>query len=203
MTHSPLNILRLDASARKTGSVSRQLTDRFIDQLAERRDVHVNIRDLSETLPLINEDWIGANFTPENDRSEEQRAHLDLSDQLVGEIEAADLLVIGTPIYNFSVPAALKAWIDLIARAGKTFRYTESGPIGLLENKRAVILLASGGTGVGSEIDFATPYLKHVLGFVGIKDVHVIAADQLMMAGEDKIAASEHNIEEHVLSLAA
>jgi FMN-dependent NADH-azoreductase len=90
------------------------------------------------------------------------------------------VLVIGAPIYNFAPPAALKLWIDQIARARETFRYTETGPVGLLTGKRAVIVTASGGTAVGSEIDFATGYLRHILGFVGVTDVEIIAADRTM-----------------------
>lgn len=103
--------------------------------------------------------------------------------------------MIATPIYNFAVPAALKAWIDLIARAGVTFKYTENGPVGLLTGKRAIIVLASGGTQSGSEIDFATPYLKHVLGFIGIHDVDIIAADQLGAGADEKLAAASEAIE--------
>ena len=95
--------------------------------------------------------------------------------------------MIGLPIYNFSVPAAFKAWIDLVARAGLTFSYSENGPKGLLEGKRAVLAIASGGTAVGSEIDFATDYAKHVLGFIGITDVDVVAADQLAIDADSSV----------------
>lgn len=203
MPNTPLNILRLNASARCDGSVSRQLTDRYIDSLAAQHAVQVTIRDLTDTLPFIDGHWISANFTPDADRTDTQRQTLALSDRLIQEIEAADMLVIGTPIYNFSVPASLKAWIDLIARAGKTFRYTENGPVGLLQGKRAVILAASGGTKVGSDIDFAVPYLTHVMGFIGIDDVTTIAADQLMMGGDDKIKATEAIIADQSRKIAA
>jgi FMN-dependent NADH-azoreductase len=93
-------------------------------------------------------------------------------------LERNELIVISMPIYNFNLSASLKLWIDQIARVGRTFRYTENGPIGLLTGKRAVILFASGGTKVGSEIDFGTPYLRHLLGFIGITDVEIITADQ-------------------------
>jgi FMN-dependent NADH-azoreductase len=117
-------------------------------------------------------------------RSAAQRAALAESDALVAELAAADLLVIGVPIYNFGVPAALKAWVDMVARARLTFRYTENGPEGLLRGKRAYLVVASGGTAVGSEIDFATGYLRHVLGFLGIEDVQIIAADRGSLRGE-------------------
>ncbi|MEO9598959.1 NAD(P)H-dependent oxidoreductase [Parasphingorhabdus sp.] len=132
----------------------------------------------------MTEDWVHANFTDENERTDAQKAELALSDRLVDELIAADTLVIGTPIYNFSVPASLKAWIDMIARARKTFQYTANGPEGLLTGKKAYVLIASGGTEVGSDIDFASGYLRHILGFVGITDVTIVAADQQMMKGE-------------------
>jgi FMN-dependent NADH-azoreductase len=174
----PLTILRIDSSARQTGSVSRDLADIYIDRLAENRSVRVETRDVSHGLPVINQDWIAANFTPEDQRSADNLAALALSDALVNELERNELIVISMPIYNFNLSASLKLWIDQIARVGRTFRYTENGPIGLLTGKRAVILFASGGTKVGSEIDFGTPYLRHLLGFIGITDVEIITADQ-------------------------
>ena len=107
----------------------------------------------------------------------------------------ADTIVIGTPIYNFSVPSTLKAWIDLVARVGVTFNYTETGPVGLLEGKRAIIAVASGGTQAGSDIDFATTYLRHVLGFIGITDVELVAADQLSMDEEGSMQRAKSAIE--------
>jgi len=182
MSKSSKTILQINASARKTGSVTRELTEVLITRLLDKAfDTKVISRDVSQGLPFLDEDWVGATFTDPAERSAEQRMKLALSDTLVGELKAADTIVIGTPIYNFAVPAALKAWIDLVARARETFQYTENGPVGLLEGKKAYVVVASGGTKVGSEIDFASSYLKHVLGFVGITDVTVVAADQLMM----------------------
>ncbi|MFK7841097.1 MAG: FMN-dependent NADH-azoreductase [Sphingorhabdus sp.] len=180
MTQTP-NILRIDASARTAGSSSRALTDALIEKLAPNNVVS---RDLIEPLPFVTEEWVGANFTDESERTAEQKAELALSDRLVDELFAADILVIGTPIYNFAIPASLKAWIDMIARARKTFHYTANGPEGLLSGKKAFVLIASGGTEVGSDIDFASGYLRHILGFVGITDVTIVAADQQMMKGE-------------------
>lgn len=186
MTH----ILRIDASARRDGSVSRDLTSKIID----RFDATVTTRDLAESLPLIDEAWIGANFTPAADRTPEQTQTLALSDTLVAEIQAADTLVIGLPIYNFGVPAALKAWIDLVARAGVTFRYTEDGPQGLLQGKRAIIAVASGGTQAGSEIDFATGYIRHVLGFIGVTDVTFVTADRMMIDPEATLQSAHDQV---------
>ncbi|MDJ0824689.1 MAG: NAD(P)H-dependent oxidoreductase [Rhodobacter sp.] len=192
MTH---HILRIDASARRTGSISRELNDRLIARFATEGETQVTTRDLTDALPQIDEAWIGANFTPEADRTDDQRARLALSDSLVAELEAADTLIIGLPIYNFGVPAALKAWIDLVARAGRTFRYTAEGPRGLLEGKRAIITVASGGTEMGSDIDFATGYLRHVLGFIGIEDVQFIRADRTAIDMEGTVRAAQDAVD--------
>jgi FMN-dependent NADH-azoreductase len=187
-------LLRIDSSARRAGSVSRALTDRIVARLAGEGD-KVVARDLGEGMPLLNEDLIGAIRSPEPDRTPEQQELLALSDVLVAELQAADTLVIGMPIYNFGVPASLKAWIDLVARAGVTFRYTETGPIGLLSGKRVIVAVASGGTAVGSEIDFATSYLRHVLGFLGLSDITYVAADRLALDPEAALAAAHREVE--------
>jgi FMN-dependent NADH-azoreductase len=183
-----LRVLRVDSSARSAGSMSRRLADEVIARLKERdAAVAVSERDLAASAPsFVDAAWVDANFTPAKERNEVQEAALTESDALVAELKAADILVIGVPIYNFGIPAALKAWVDLVARARLTFRYTENGPVGLLRGKRAYLAVASGGTAVGSEIDFATGYLRHVLGFLGIDDVHVLAADRLMARGEEE-----------------
>ena len=170
-------ILEVSASARADGSMSRLLTRDLLEALEDRfGDTTVTRRNVAEGLPFVDADWVVATNTPEEDRSEAQRRKLAFSDELVAELMAADILVIGAPIYNFSVPASLKAWIDLIARVRLTFRYTDKGPVGLLEGKKAYILSPSGGVPVGSPVDFATPYLRHALGFVGITDVQIIGA---------------------------
>ncbi len=191
-------ILRIDASARRTGSVSRDLADRII---ARFEGAQVTTRDLATPLPLIDEAWVGANFTPADDRTDDQRARLALSDELIAELIAADTIVIGLPIYNFGVPAGLKAWIDLVARAGVTFRYSETGPKGLLEGKRAIIAVASGGTQTGSDFDFATGYLRHVLGFIGITDVTLVNADRMMIDAESTLKSAHAQID--ALAIAA
>ena len=187
----PHSILRLDASARRDGSVTRDLTGRI---LARFPQADVTIRDLADGLPLIDAAWVAANFTPEADRDAAQRAALALSDTLIAEVRAADTLVIGLPIYNFGVPATLKAWIDLIARAGVTFRYTEAGPEGLLTGKRAIVAVASGGTETGSPLDFATGYLRHMLGFVGITDVSFVSADRLALDPEATVKSAHDQV---------
>lgn len=201
---NPIRILRVDASARVEGSVSRQLADELIEALRTALGtVELTARDLKEGLPFVDETWMTANFTPEEERTDAHRAALTTSDELVAELAAADALVISTPIYNFGIPAALKAWVDMVARARLTFRYTDQGPVGLLEGKRAYVIMASGGTRVGSEIDFASGYLRHVLGFLGIQDVEIIAADRLVSQGEASIKAARKRIDALLESKAA
>ena len=185
-----LNILRVDASARMNGSISRDLNDKIVARYEAAGPVDVVRRDLTESLPFIDEAWIGANFTDDDARTLEQKEKLALSNALVSELEAADVVLIGLPIYNFGVPAALKAWIDLVARRGLTFNYTPDGPVGLLEGKRAIISVASGGTEAGSDIDFATGYMRHVLKFIGITDVIFVSADRMAVDPEATLKAA-------------
>lgn len=186
-------ILHIDASARINGSVSRDLSARIV---ARFEGAEVTRRDLNDTLPHIDETWVGATFTPADVRSDAQKDALALSDSLVEEVEAADIIVIGLPIYNFSVPASLKAWIDQITRAGRTFQYTEEGPQPLLSGKRAILAIASGGVPIDSPVDFATPLLRTALGFNGISEVEVVAAagmntdpEAAQKAADDAISA--------------
>lgn len=186
----PLRVLRVDASARAAGSVTRELADRFIAGLTQRAgEVALTRRDVAQGIPFIGADWIAASYTAAHARNAAQQATLADSDVLVAEVQAADVWVIATPIYNFGVPASLKAWIDQIARAGVTFRYGVDGPRGLLPDRKVYILVATGGTEVGGAIDFATPWLRFVLGFLGIGDVEVIAAD----CGNLRGAAAAHD----------
>ncbi len=185
-------ILHIDASARIGGSVTRQLSAKIVDKLGADKVRH---RDLTESLPHLTADWLAANWTEAEARDSLQQDTLALSDALIAELRDADTIVIGVPIYNFGVPAALKAWIDLVCRAGETFRYTQDGPVGLLESKRAVIAIASGGTQVGSEIDFASGYLTHIMGFIGITDVQIVSADRVMARGDEAVADGTAQIE--------
>ncbi|NVK34726.1 MAG: NAD(P)H-dependent oxidoreductase [Rhodobacteraceae bacterium] len=179
-------VLRIDASARMEGSATREIADVVVKGLtADAAAAKVITRDVSTGLPFLDEHWVGANFTPAEARSDEQKAALELSDSLISELREADAIVIGVPVYNFGVPAALKAWVDLVARAGETFRYTENGPVGLLEGKKAYLVVGSGGTPAGSDWDYASTYMKHVLGFLGVSDVTVFAADQAAVLGEE------------------
>lgn len=172
-----MTILRIDASGRHDGSVTREITDRVIARLG---DADVITRDLAETAPtLVDQTIIGSYFTPPDQRTPEQSAAVAPSDAVVDELMRADTVVIGMPIYNFGAPAALKGWADMAARVGVTFKYESDGPKGLLEGKRAIVVVASGGTGVDTEIDWATPWVRFFLGFIGIHDVRVIAADRM------------------------
>ena len=191
-----MTILRIDSSPRGDQSVSRGLLDE-VERKVGRADVR---RDLDATpLPQISGTWAIGTFTPPDDRDDAQRAALALSDALVAEVKAADTILISMPMYNFTVPSSVKAWFDLIARVGVTFRYTESGPEGLLENKRVVVAVATGGTPLGSEVDFLTPYMRHFLGFLGITDVTFVAAERLM-GDADAARAKAH---EQIDALAA
>ncbi len=185
-------VLHIDVSPRGAQSVTRRLSQRVVDRLNPEAVLR---RDLSQSLPFLDATWIAANFTPAGDRSDEQRATLGLSDALVDELRRADTIVIGVPVWNFGIPAMLKAWIDLIARAGVTFRYSENGPEGLLTGKRAILVVSSGGTGVGSEIDFATTYLRHALGFVGIREVEIVAADRMALDPEATLKSAEDAVD--------
>jgi FMN-dependent NADH-azoreductase len=190
-----MRILEVSASGREKGSVSRQLTAELIEALEIREgDISVARREVGDGVSFVDEPWINANFTPDEDRTAAQQDVLSESDALVAELQSADVIVIGSPIYNFSIPAALKAWVDKIARARLTFRYTENGPEGLLKGKKVYLVIASGGVPVDSPVDFATPYLRQVLKFVGITDVDVIAADQLNSRADESIDAARVRI---------
>ena len=160
---------------RRQKSVSRMLADEMVAALGARKSsINVINRDLAAGIGIVNAAWIEAERTSEENRTSDQRALLTQSDALVAELQAADDIVIATPIYNFSVPAALKAWIDLICRDKITFVYENDSPRGLLSNKRATVIVTSGGTLAGKDIDFTTSYIQHILGFIGVNDVTII-----------------------------
>jgi len=182
-------LLQIDSSARTSGSTSRQLTASFATRWQARNPggkvVH---RDLAvDTLPHLGEDLLGAYFTPAEKHNAEQAELIKQSNRLVDELMAADTLVIGVPMYNFAPPSTLKAWIDHVFRAGRTFRYTENGPQGLATGKKAVVILSRGGMyseGPMEAMDFQGKYIKGALGFIGITDVELVVAEGVAM-GED------------------
>lgn len=179
------NILHIDASGRGATSVSRKLSSQLVQQLRTDNG-SITYRDVSQGLPFVDEVMISAYYTPAVDRTEQQQQAIELSNAIVDELRANDTMVIGMPIYNFSMPAGFKAWSDLAARVGETFRYTEDGPVGLLVGKKAYVVVVSGGTEVASEIDFLTPWLRHYLGFIGISDVDFVQADELNSSNVEK-----------------
>ncbi|MCW3782418.1 FMN-dependent NADH-azoreductase [Defluviimonas salinarum] len=190
------SILRIETSIKGEASVSRKLTDRIVARLTDATPgARVTVRDLSAGVPQIDGAWIGAVYTPAEARTADQDRIAAYSDALLDEVKAADVLVIALPVYNFGLPAQLKSWIDHLARKGETFRYTEKGPEGLLTGKRAIVALSSDGTKMGSEIDFASGYLRHMLGFFGIADVEFIAADRMVFDPEATLKAAEAEVD--------
>jgi FMN-dependent NADH-azoreductase len=175
-------LLHIDSSPRGDASVSHALTQEFEKNwLSSHVDGKVIRRDLTNSgLTAIDGSWIGAAFTPEESRTAEQKDILKLSDELVGELVAADELVIGVPMHNFSVPGVFKLYIDQIARVGKTFTYANGVPQGLLTGKKATFLIATGGQyGPGSaaaSFNFVEPYLRTFFGFIGVTDTTFITA---------------------------
>jgi len=169
------------------------LSKEIVEKLSSGQ-TKVTYRDVSQGLSFVDELMIGAYFTQKEERSEEQHQAISLSDMIVAELIAADTVVIGLPIYNFSMPAGFKTWSDLAARVGETFKYTENGPVGLLEGKKAYVAVASGGTKIGSEIDFLTPWLRHFLGFIGIYDVEIIQAEAINRDADKAVQAARASI---------
>jgi len=175
-------LLRIDSSALGYASVTRHLTDEFTrNWTLANPGGHVITRDTATTIiPPLNAAWVGAVHTPEASRTAEQNDLLTLSDTLIAELFAADEYVFGVPMYNFSIPSTLKLWLDQVARAGKTFSYATGAPVGLLTGKKATLLIATGGiydAGTAfASYNFAEPYLRAVLGFLGVHDVTAVVA---------------------------
>lgn len=179
-------ILVIESSARQQGSVSRELTQQFIAnwQAAHPTD-QVQVRDLAaEPVPHLDATLLGGWMTPSEQQNDAEKAALARSNQLTDELLAADVLVLAAPMYNFAIPSTLKAWLDHVLRAGVTFKYTETGPQGLLTGKRAFVLTARGGIYAGSALDHQEPYLRQTLAFIGIHDVQFIHAEGLNLGAE-------------------
>ncbi|PZP83338.1 MAG: FMN-dependent NADH-azoreductase [Ectopseudomonas oleovorans] len=179
-------ILVIESSARQQASVSRELTQQFIAnwQAAHPAD-QVQVRDLAaEPVPHLDATLLGGWMTPSEQQNDAEKAALARSNQLTDELLAADVLVLAAPMYNFAIPSTLKAWLDHVLRAGVTFKYTETGPQGLLTGKRAFVLTARGGIYAGSALDHQEPYLRQVLAFIGIHDVQFIHAEGLNLGAE-------------------
>ncbi len=170
-------------------SKSRQLGQAFVDKWLELHPQTTVVgRDLAaEPLPHITGAAMAAIATPAEKRSPEQAEAAGLADRLIEELEAADTVLLAVPMYNFTVPSSLKAWIDHVARAGRTFRYTEKGPVGLLKGKRVFVVTSRGGVysqGPGKALDFHEPYLRGMLGFLGLDDVTFVHAEGLAISAE-------------------
>lgn len=196
-----MKILQINASARSAGAASTRVADAIVAHLAAKNPgAAIERRDLaSHPHPVLDESALGALFTPVDQRSAEQAARVALDDALIAQVQAADVIVLGVPMYNFGVSVQFKGWIDAIARAGVTFRYTEQGPIGLLTGKKVYAALAFGGIHRGGPTDTITPYVRTVLGFLGMTDVEFVYmeghamgaefADRAFAQAEERIAA--------------
>ena len=184
-----MKILQINASARREGANSTKVANRVTERLqAANPGATVTLRDLAvQPVPALDEAMLGALFTPAEQRSAEQAAAVAGYDALIAELQAHDAIVLGVPMYNFGISSQLKNWIDAVARAGVTFKYTETGPVGLVEGKTVYAACARGGIYRGTPNDSQTPYLKSVLGFLGMKDVHFVYAEGLNM-GPDAAA---------------
>ena len=179
-------VLIIESSARQQDSVSRQLTQQFISQWQAAHPAdQITVRDLAiNPVPHLDSTLLGGWMKPAEQRNEIEQQALERSNQLTDELVEADVLVLAAPMYNFAIPSTLKAWFDHVLRAGVTFKYGETGPQGLLTGKRAYVLTARGGIYAGSSLDHQEPYLRQVLGFVGIHDVTFIHAEGLNMGGD-------------------
>jgi len=190
-----MNILQVNSSARvfenDQGSVSTRLANELTAGLrAAHPEADLTVRDLArQPHPVLDESALGALFTPAESRTPEQAARVALDDALIAEVQAADVVVLGVPMYNFGITAQLKNWIDAIARARVTFEYTEKGPVGLLTGKTVYVVLSRGGLHRGTDRDSQVPYLKAALGFLGMTDLRFIFAEGLAMGPEAEARA--------------
>ena len=179
-----MKIYQIDSSARKKGSTSRALAKKLLDKVKKPGD-EVIYRDLDDEMNI-----------DEKDQTEEHKKMFELSNKLVKELKESDVIIISAPIYNYGPPATLKAWSDLAARIGETFRFKPNGRReGLLKNKHAYLVITSGGTKLNSSEDFLTPWLKFILNFFGIEKVDIISADQMALDYEKSIKEAETQIE--------
>ena len=190
-----MKIYQIDSSARKDGSTSRALAKKVLEKIKKPED-EVVYRDLNEEMVFVTGLTESGMNIDEKDQNENHKKMFKLSDQLVKELKESDVIIISAPIYNYGPPATLKAWSDLAARVGETFRFKSNGRReGLLKNKRAYLVITSGGTKLNSNEDFLTPWLKFILNFFGIEKIDVICADQMALDYEKSIKDAEKQIE--------
>ena len=189
-----MKIYQIDSSARKEGSTSRALAKKLLDKI-KKPDDEVVYRDLDDEMVFVSGLTESGMKIEEKDQTEHHKKMFELSDKLVKELKESDVIIISTPIYNYGPPATLKAWSDLVARIGETFKFKENGRReGLLRNKRAYLVITSGGTKLNSKEDFLTPWLKFILNFFGIEKVDIISADQMALDYEKSIRDAETQI---------
>ena len=190
-----MKIYQIDSSARKDGSTSRSLAKKLLDKIKKPKD-EVIYRDLNDEMVFVTGLTESGMNIDQKDQNENHKKMFKLSDQLVKELKESDVIIISTPIYNYGPPATLKAWSDLAARVGETFRFKSNGRReGLLKNKRAYLVITSGGTKLNSNEDFLTPWLKFILNFFGIEKIDIICADQMALDYEKSIKDAEKQIE--------
>ena len=190
-----MKIYQIDSSARKDGSSSRALAKKVLEKIKKPED-EVIYRDLNEEMVFVTGLTESGMNINEKDQNENHKKMFKLSDQLVKELKESDVIIISAPIYNYGPPATLKAWSDLAARVGETFRFKPNGRReGLLKNKRAFLVITSGGTKLNSNEDFLTPWLKYILNFFGIEKIDIICADQMALNYEKSIKDAEKQIE--------
>ena len=189
-----MKIYQIDSSARKEGSTSRALAKKVLEKIKKPGD-EVIYRDLNDEMVFVTGLTESGMNIKEEDQNENHKKMFKLSDQLVKELKESDIIIISAPIYNYGPPATLKAWSDLAARVGETFRFKPNGRReGLLKNKHAYLVITSGGTKLNSNEDFLTPWLKFILNFFGIEKIDIICADQMALNYEKSIKDAEKQI---------
>ena len=189
-----MKIYQIDSSARKEGSTSRALAKKLLDKIKKPED-EIIYRDLDDEMVFVSGLTESGMKIDKKDQTEHHKKMFELSDKLVKELKESDIIIISAPIYNYGPPATLKAWSDLAARVGETFKFRSDGRReGLLKNKKAYLVITSGGTKLNSNEDFLTPWLKFILNFFGIKDIQIICADQMALDYQKSIKGAEEQI---------
>ena len=190
-----MKIYQIDSSARKKGSTSREWAKKLLNKIKKSGD-EIIYRDLDDEMLFVSGLTESGMNIDEADQTEYHKKMFELSNKLVKEIKECDVIIISAPIYNYGPPATLKAWSDLVARVGETFKFKSNGRReGLLKNKKAYLVITSGGTKLNSDEDFLTPWLKFILNFFGIEKVDVVSADQMALDYEKSIKDAEKQIE--------
>ena len=190
-----MKIYQIDSSARKKGSTSRSLAKKLINKIKKPED-EIIYRDLNDEMVFVTGLTESGMNIDQKDQNENHKKMFELSDKLVKELKESDIIIISAPIYNYGPPATLKAWSDLAARVGETFKFKPNGRReGLLKNKKAYLIITSGGTKLNSKEDFLTPWLKYILNFFGIEKIEIVSADQMALDYEKSIKEAEAQIE--------